>query len=317
MTTTLSPVPKQFFLDNNGKPLVGGKLFTYAAGTTTKLATYTDSSGGTPNSNPIILDFRGEANVWIPPNVAYKYALARSTDTDPPGNPIWTVDHIVSAQLLTLYGGVDTGSTNAYILNFTANFSAYADGIVIYWIPANTNTGASTINVNGLGPIAIVNYGGDPVNANQIIAGSITGIMYVSGEFIIFTSPLAVNAYTGSFSPVWFGLTANPAGAMYYQVVGDQVTLQWSGARGTSNATGLSILNLPINLRPASRSDYSAGGTLPTMIVDNGVVDYGCLRFTSGGEIIFSTDDPPSETGFTNSGDKGLDDGWTITYLIR
>jgi hypothetical protein len=50
MSTNLSSVPKLQFFDANGNPLVGGKLFTYAAGTTTPLATYTDSTGLTPNT---------------------------------------------------------------------------------------------------------------------------------------------------------------------------------------------------------------------------------------------------------------------------
>ena len=54
MSANLSAVPKLQFFDNNGNPLVGGKLYTYAAGTTTPLATYTDASSGTPNTNPII-----------------------------------------------------------------------------------------------------------------------------------------------------------------------------------------------------------------------------------------------------------------------
>lgn len=89
----LSPVPKLAFLGNNGRPLVGGQLFTYEAGTSTKVATYSDE-GGTPNTNPIELDFRGEANVWIDPQLTYKFVLAPRGDTDPPTNPIWSVDDI-------------------------------------------------------------------------------------------------------------------------------------------------------------------------------------------------------------------------------
>ena len=117
MTNVLSPTVKQQFFDNNGRPLVNGKLFTYEAGTGTKLATYV-SSAGSANTNPVILDFRGECDLWVPPNVAYKYVLSPSTDTDPPTAPIWSVDDVVSDQLVTLYGGVDTGVTNAYVLTF-------------------------------------------------------------------------------------------------------------------------------------------------------------------------------------------------------
>ena len=88
MAAMLTPSPKVQFFDANGEPLVGGKLYTYAAGTSLPLATYTDSTGNTANANPVILDSRGEANVWLGPS-RYKWALYTSTDT-----LIWTVDGI-------------------------------------------------------------------------------------------------------------------------------------------------------------------------------------------------------------------------------
>lgn len=89
----LSPLPVQKFFSNIGLPLVGGKLFTYEAGTSTKQATYQNSSG-TLNTNPIILNFRGEANIWLDPSLTYKFVLAGPFDSDPPTNPIWSVDNI-------------------------------------------------------------------------------------------------------------------------------------------------------------------------------------------------------------------------------
>lgn len=89
----LSPLPIQRFYGNLGFPLIGGKLFTYLAGTNTKEATFQDSTG-TLNSNPIILNFRGECRLWLDVTKTYKFVLAPATDTDPPTNPIWTVDNI-------------------------------------------------------------------------------------------------------------------------------------------------------------------------------------------------------------------------------
>jgi hypothetical protein len=194
VTDVLSPSPKQQFLDSSGSPAAGWKLFTYAAGTSTKLATHTDSTGLSNNTNPIILDYRGEANIWIPPNVAYKYILAPPSDTDPPTHAIWTVDRLVASQLITLYGGVDTGAANAYVLTFTANFSAYTDGTVIYWVPANANTGASTINVNGLGIISIVNQNGSALTAGQLVANQVAVIIYKGGSFLLISSGLVSSA---------------------------------------------------------------------------------------------------------------------------
>jgi hypothetical protein len=88
MPTYISPQPKLQFLDNNGAPLSGGKVYTYAAGTTTPLTTYTDYTGNTANSNPVILDSRGECSIWLGTS-SYKFKLTTSTDVE-----VWTVDNI-------------------------------------------------------------------------------------------------------------------------------------------------------------------------------------------------------------------------------
>jgi len=88
MTTYISPQPKLQFLDNNGSPLSGGKVYTYSAGTTTPLTTYTDYTGSTANSNPVILDSRGECSIWLGTS-SYKFKLTTSTDVE-----VWTVDNI-------------------------------------------------------------------------------------------------------------------------------------------------------------------------------------------------------------------------------
>src|SRR5574343_684932 len=90
----IAPQPKLQFFDANGHPLVGGKLYSYPAGTTTPLSTYTDSSGSTLHTNPIVLDSRGEASVWLG-SQSYKLKLTTSTDVE-----VWTVDNISSAATL-------------------------------------------------------------------------------------------------------------------------------------------------------------------------------------------------------------------------
>jgi hypothetical protein len=92
MNVTLTPSPKMQFFTAAGIPLVGGKLTTYASGTTVPLATYTDDTGNTANTNPIILDSRGEANVWLGPS-RYTFVLEDADD-----NLIWTVDGVGTIQ---------------------------------------------------------------------------------------------------------------------------------------------------------------------------------------------------------------------------
>jgi len=87
---SLTPTPKQQFFDANGNPLVAGRVYTYAGGTTTPIATYTDQAGGTENTNPIILDSRGMANIWLQPTIAYKFVVTDENDV-----PQYTTDNIL------------------------------------------------------------------------------------------------------------------------------------------------------------------------------------------------------------------------------
>jgi hypothetical protein len=86
MAVNLSPyggVGAQF-LDNAGNVLTGGKIFTYAAGTTTNQATYTTSAGNILHSNPIILDASGRVpsggEIWLTDGLSYKFILRDAND---------------------------------------------------------------------------------------------------------------------------------------------------------------------------------------------------------------------------------------------
>lgn len=105
----LTPYKAQFF-DAAGDPLVGGKLYSYVAGTTTPRQTFTDSTGATPNANPVILNARGEADVWLL-NESYKMRLDDASDVT-----IWTIDNISIPGFQTyqsadgLFSWVNTGT---------------------------------------------------------------------------------------------------------------------------------------------------------------------------------------------------------------
>lgn len=86
---SLSPTPKLQFFGTDGLPLVGGKLYTYAAGTTTPIATYTDNTESSQNTNPVILDSAGQASVWLTDTTTYKYVLKTSEDVT-----LFTVDYV-------------------------------------------------------------------------------------------------------------------------------------------------------------------------------------------------------------------------------
>jgi len=164
--TTLTPTPKQQFLDANGNPLAGGKVYTYAAGTTTPLVTYTDESGTTPNTNPVILDSRGEAGIWL--GVAsYKLKLTTATDVE-----IWTVDNIVSASVQAL-----------------ADLSESGGSALVGYLPAGTGAVATTVQAKLREMVSVKDFGakGDGVTDDTaaMTAAHATGkvVFYPKGDY--------------------------------------------------------------------------------------------------------------------------------------
>jgi len=86
MAVNLSPVggvAAQFFT-STGAVLTGCKLYTYAAGTTTPVATYSSSNGSTAWTNPIVLDAAGRVpsggEIWLTDGVNYKFVLKDAND---------------------------------------------------------------------------------------------------------------------------------------------------------------------------------------------------------------------------------------------
>jgi hypothetical protein len=103
----------------NGVPAAGAKLFTYAAGSSTKQTTYTDEAGTIPQTNPIILDSRGEPAqpIWLTEGLSYKFVFTASTDSDPPASPIWDIDEVtgINDASLTIDQWIDSGVTPTYV----------------------------------------------------------------------------------------------------------------------------------------------------------------------------------------------------------
>lgn len=111
MTATLAPIPfLRYTSTSTGLALVGGQVFTFAAGTSTPQATYTDATGNTPNTNPIILNSRGECSCYLNPSLSYKLVFKDSL-----GNTISTYDNIRAQNY----------DRNVY---YVENFGAVGDG---------------------------------------------------------------------------------------------------------------------------------------------------------------------------------------------
>ena len=182
MTTTLTPSPIMQFFDANGNPLVGGKLYTYAAGTTTPQATFTDYNGATANTNPVIFNSRGEAAVWCG-NSRYYMELKDANDT-----LIWTADNVNGANGPTL--ALLAASNGATLIGYTPTDTNVAetvnsrlqllDGVS----PTTTGTDGNTkASINAFRDTSAV-AGGTPGYVNPTVwARTVTGATETSFEW--------------------------------------------------------------------------------------------------------------------------------------
>ena len=234
MSVNISPIggaAAQFF-DNNGNPLSGGKLYTYAAGTTTPLAVYTTSAGNVAHTNPIILDSAGRVpggQIWLTDGgVDYKFLLETSTnvlvgtfDNIPPavsGNasdivylPAGTgaAERTVQNKLRDSVSVKDFGVTGDG-LNGVANRIAWQnaitycqDNLKTLYIPGNDPSQSYTVAaLSGVGllitkPIKIVTDGSHSVTI------VVTGL--VEGQFALTVDGTNVGAPPGTYERAEIG----------------------------------------------------------------------------------------------------------------
>lgn len=198
MAVNLSPyggVGAQF-LDNAGNVLTGGKIETYAAGTTTPQATYTSSTGTTFHPNPIILDASGRVpsggEIWLTDGLLYKFVLRDSSNV-----------------LIATYDNI--AGINSNFVNFTNQQeiqTATAGQTVFTLTTTNYSPGTNSLSVyvdgvNQYGPGASYAY----LETNSTTVTFTTGL-HVGAEVKFTTSQS--NSSGGTNASV---VTYDPAGA--------------------------------------------------------------------------------------------------------
>ena len=141
MAVNLSPLGGagwQFF-DNNGIPLSGGLIYTYAAGTTTPIVTYTTSLGNIANSNPIVLDSAGRPpnEIWLNGVYNYKFVLQTASAVQ-----IWSMDNL---------NGLPSAGTQSYQTATQAQ-------TVFTGLTYTTGNNSLKVFVNGSKQVITLNY---------------------------------------------------------------------------------------------------------------------------------------------------------------
>jgi hypothetical protein len=182
------------FFDSNGVPLAGGLLYVYTAGTTTPATTWTTSSGAVANTNPIVMNAAGRTpyEIWLNSGVTYKFALYTSTNV-----LIGTYDNIPAIDDPTVFNNLITVTgTNDLIGTSVPPYTSYVAGMTLSFIPVATNTGAVTIDIDGLGAKNIFVGNASALTGSELVAGQIANLEYDGTRFQLFTSAIANDAVT-------------------------------------------------------------------------------------------------------------------------
>lgn len=183
--------PRPQVCDANGDPISGAKLYTYQAGTSTPLATYTDSARTVPNANPIIMgsDGRPEFDIFLA-DASYRLVLKDASDVT-----IWTVDPFdggatdLSNALLTV-----SGTADAIVLTSPFAGTAYEAGQILRFIATSTNTSTTpSANWNGQGAKTITESDGGPLPTGAWGSGSLVELLYDGTNFRKLSPVAAVN----------------------------------------------------------------------------------------------------------------------------
>lgn len=183
---TLAPWFYQQFENGAGVPIANGCVFTYMAGTSTPLATYTDSTGAFQNSNPIILDGGGfpPSGIWLTAN-AYRFVIFSSGGVNcATGTQMRVMDFVLPPPFL--------GANNAWTGNQTFAGSSTFNGAVN--INGTTTFTGSVLGLPGSGTVTNLNVG----NLNPLFTATVTNSTTTPAVTFAFVTPA-----TGTGAPVF------------------------------------------------------------------------------------------------------------------
>lgn len=295
------------FFDSNGDPLAGGLLYTYNAGTTTPVSTYTSRSGAAYNTNPIVLDSSGRtpAEIWLEGGVLYKFVLKDSTFVQ-----VGSYDNIPAVNDPTTTNNLITvAGTNALTGLAVPPLEGYTAGAQYSFVAQNTNTAAVTLDIDSLGVKSVTKFGSTALSAGDIVAGAMTLVEYDGTRFQLLNPNNSIfDSVTVDYIKETTTVSATaPTGTINYDVATQSVLYY------TTNASGNWTLNLRGNSSTTLNSLMSTGQTITvTFITTQGATAYYNNAVTIDGNAVT----PKWQNGVTPSaGDINSLDVYTFAIV--
>jgi hypothetical protein len=235
----LSPSPKfaVTYVNASGYtvPAVGYKLYTYTAGTSTPKATYTDYTLGSSNTNPVVMDARGECDLWLSGN----YKLVLKTDADV---TVWTVDEVrdlTSSQTLTnmTLAGTLTVTSTAVTWSGNPTHSGNHTWTGNQVFNGNVTIGDSAADTLTITPNAVTWSNNPTHSGNHTFSGSIVLGDASSDTTTInatTTFPLAVSTHTFGIK-VGNTARADTSTLDWYEEGSSTISIEGTAVAGTAN----------------------------------------------------------------------------------
>lgn len=286
---SLLPSIRYRVVTDAGAPIPGAKVYTYAAGTSTPKASYTSSTAGVANTNPVIADARGEVLMWL--SGAYKIVIRDADDNliDEEDNvvdltsggtfatPTFTGTVTYSGTTMTWSGnpthsGNHIFSGNVTINGNTAIGNASTDTITIApnavtWTNGATHSGAHTWSGAQICSSTLAVIGATTLTGALTANGSVT-LGDAAADTITFTGTPAGLVVSGTYTPTYTAGTNIASvvsdGAISYLRVGSVVTVMGQATIDPTAGTASSSIGISLPIA----SNFSNTTQCPGAIVE-------------------------------------------------
>lgn len=257
MTGVIATIPK-FQFSANGVPMVLGTLTVYLAGTTTPTDTWQDSALSSLNTNPVVLDSRGECVLWLDSTKSYKFVLKNAG-----GVTQWTQDNI---------SGADA--------HLRGDLAASGGASLVGYLPAGTGAVATTVQSKLRESVSVLDFGAigngvanDTAAIKAAISSGAKHITSPTGKSYLIDDTLTIDGDRITFDLQGSFLILNdPTGLKSHIFLGN----------GTTQRNDIKIRNIAFERVQVATAGYAIGSNYIGMTEISGCTMYGGSKLHGG-----------------------------------
>jgi len=271
--------------DDNGDPLIGGLLYSYIEGTTTAKVLYTDKACTVADTNPVVLDSRGEAEIYGTAG-GYKLVLKTAADVT-----IWTLDEIEITSVNDAYyyfpdssqadQGAATGGGSSTVKDFVDSIGTSKKATIVY---VHTGAANTTPYVFSTTETITSNISNDFQNGAQLVDDANNADLIINGAVIaalgqqIFSWDTGSGEVTGlkeAYSEMW-GDNATPGTtdmAPFFQLAANSLTGGGKVKTVPGSTYNLNTMIIVPSTLPGIHFDFTGANITNTVLISSIVIN--------------------------------------------